>query len=794
MRWATSSLTTRLLLLAFLVFASSVVMVYWIIEQRGKPEVAKLTSETVIATGNEAVNSITSNIRQIDGMAYTAGRMVSHLPKQPSLINDSFQGLMSQADSRVVGGGLWYEPHAFNKEADEQAFVWQRDSTGTMKPNPRYQDINPTQPITPKNPALTPESLSNPYYRDWWYVPVMYATHDHCVWSRAYVQAESKLPIMTCARAITNARTNAFEGVVSLDIGLNRLQETVSEWQKKTGGYVFLVDMDNNFLTFPKMDEVKKVTANNPQGEMLNVNEYAKRYPSFAPVAQSLTKINQDLIAQVKQQEPSKFDFATNMLVSNTNLQKTTPDEAQIQVAMLRNDGQQDKTIATTHFVTQVAIAHDDLLNQPTTAFIFAMPMTNWKMVVVKPNQELMAFANGLGKQLQWSLLLGFIPMLLLSAYLLRLFAVVPLRRVAREVQAVGELIEQKRYLELDEHKLPPTSTTEVAVISDSMNQLIDRVVENEGTLAKINENLEQQVIERTEHLNHALTQLKTSQVQLVQAEKMATLGQMVAGVAHEVNTPLGYVKSNLSLIEGNLERYDDLVTATQQLKHQLAEQGMATDTPPSLQDTLTLSDEIVADELGEDLKALIDDAQFGVTQISELVVSLRDFSRIDQAKIKDVDINECIKNSLSMARSNIKYLNVITELNSTTPVHCNPSQINQVLLNLFNNASQAMPENHAGRLTVKSYEDDKNVYISVTDNGSGIPDDVKQHIFEPFFTTKKAGEGTGLGLAISAQIMEQHHGNISVQSTLGEGTTFILTLPKASQAQQQPKLAIAVE
>lgn len=191
--------------------------------------------------------------------------------------------------------------------------------------------------------------------------------------------------------------------------------------------------------------------------------------------------------------------------------------------------------------------------------------------------------------------------------------------------------------------------------------------------------------------------------------------------------------------------------------------------------------------------KGLLEDAQFGVSQISELVVSLRDFSRIDQAKIKEVDINECIKNSLSIARSNIKYLQVITDLHSHTSVQCNPSQINQMLLNLFNNAAQAMPDNHAGMLTIKSYEDNERVYISVADNGTGMPDSVKQQIFEPFFTTKKAGEGTGLGLAISAQIIEQHQGTIRVESTLGQGTCFTISLPKLSAHQHaQPKLAIA--
>lgn len=793
-----SSLMTRLLLGLALVFILTLGLVYWVIDQRGKPEVAKLTSETVVETGNEAVNGISARVNQIDGMAVAASRLTGSLPKDATVINDSFGNLMANVDDRIVGGGVWYDPTMFQADAEERAFVWSRDANGKMTPNPRYQSLNPVYANTAGRPTAQlgekpNEKLASPYYREWWYVPVMYANHDHCVWSRAYIHPQSKQSMMTCAKAIFNAKTNGFEGVVSFDVLLSKLQQIAQDWQQKTGGYVFYVDMDNNFLTFPDLNKVKHITANNPQGEMMNATTFAQANPQFQPIADSLEKINQGIINKAKQIDNGKFEMAANTILSGTNLQRTTPKEAQIIAAMLLTEGSTTVNPNQNHFVEKVAINKDVLLNQPATAFIFSVPLTNWKMVVVKPNRELMAFANNLGKTLQWSMLLGFLPVLLLSAYWFRRFAVVPLRRVANEVRTMGQLIEQQRYLALNEHKLPKASVSEVGIISGAVNQLIDRIVENEGALAQVNERLEQQVVERTEHLNQALQDLKSSQVQLVQAEKMATLGQMVAGVAHEVNTPLGYVRSNLELIDGNLARYDELVETTQQLKT-----IMATDNPDgtledALQQTIACSDELVADALSDDLHGLISDAQFGVGQISELVISLRDFSRIDQAKIKEVDVNECIKNSLTMARSNIKYLQIIEQLGKVAEVSCNPSQINQVLLNLFNNAAQAMPDGHDGKLKVESYEDAQNVYIRVTDNGTGMSPEVMQNIFEPFFTTKKAGEGTGLGLAISAQIMEQHHGDIQVESQVGKGTRFTLRLPKtAPNSPAKPRLAIA--
>ena len=428
----------------------------------------------------------------------------------------------------------------------------------------------------------------------------------------------------------------------------------------------------------------------------------------------------------------------------------------------------------------------DFILQQPATAFVFRMPFTYWKMVVVKPDNDMMSVANALSDKLIQAMLLGFIPILLLTAWVFRRYFTRPLKRMADAVADMGALIEQKQYQQLSAHKLPASAVSEIHVISEQTNQLIDRIVENEGALAEINVHLEKQVAARTQDLQQAMNELKASQVQLVRSEKMATLGQMVAGVAHEVNTPLGYVRSNMELVGDNLGRFDELIQHTEQLLQALK----APNTPPEkteklIAQTLQCCEAIKEDEVSEDLADLIKDGLYGVDQIAELVVSLRDFSRIDESKVKEVDINDCITTSLVMARNNLKNLDVSTELAELPLIQCNPSQINQVLLNLFNNAAQAIPADRKGTLHITSSVDDAQQYlaVSVKDNGVGIEESKLVQIFEPFFTTKKAGEGTGLGLAISAQIMEQHHGRMEVSSVVGEGTTFTLLLPVQSTA-----------
>lgn len=238
-----SNLTTRLLCVLLLVFLVFLAMVYWIIDQQAKPNVAKLTSQTIIETGNEAVNGILSRVSQIDGMAVTASRMTGSLPKNADIINTSVGNLMANMDKGIVGGGVWYDPLMYKPNVDEAAFVWQRDMQGVMQSASQYQAINPGYQAPAKLTAnrvadqKTQPQLAMPYYRDWWYVPAVYANHDHCVWSRAYIHPTTKQPVMTCAKAIFNAQNNGFEGVVSFDVLLGRMQSMVKEWQRKTGGY-----------------------------------------------------------------------------------------------------------------------------------------------------------------------------------------------------------------------------------------------------------------------------------------------------------------------------------------------------------------------------------------------------------------------------------------------------------------------------------------------------------------------------------------------------------------------------
>lgn len=474
---------------------------------------------------------------------------------------------------------------------------------------------------------------------------------------------------------------------------------------------------------------------------MVTAHQLAEKTPGFAPIADSLDSINQTLIDEAVAKDENRYTLAARSILSTTNVGKISEQESKLLSALLLLNIDQTFNLVDSHLVDTIDVPNDFVLQEPATAFVFRMPFTYWKMVIVKPNSDMMSVANALSNQLIQAMLLGFLPILLLTAWVFRHYFTRPLKRMASAVADMGALIERKQYQKLSAHKLPNSNVSEIQIISDQTNQLIDRVVENEGALAEINVHLEKQVAARTQDLQQAMDELKASQVQLVRSEKMATLGQMVAGVAHEVNTPLGYVRSNMELVGDNLVRFDELLSHTDQLLQALKTPDANQKQVAQLMDqTLQCCEEIKADEVSEDLADLIKDGLYGVDQIAELVLSLRDFSRIDESKVKDVDINDCINTSLVMTRNNLKSMAVTTDLAPLPLVQCNPSQINQVLLNLFNNAAQAIKPDRKGELHIISSVDEaqQKIMVQVADNGQGINESTLARIFEPFFTTKK--------------------------------------------------------
>jgi signal transduction histidine kinase len=317
------------------------------------------------------------------------------------------------------------------------------------------------------------------------------------------------------------------------------------------------------------------------------------------------------------------------------------------------------------------------------------------------------------------------------------------------------------------------------------------KVAHTQSALLAANEELEMRVMERTRDLSQTLKRLKESEAQLVQSEKMSSLGQMVAGVAHEINSPLAYVKNSVATARDRMPDLRDALTRAERLLEILR---LDAPDPAQLQQTFDGLEQKLARirsaRMLDDLDTLTRDGLHGIEQIVELVANLRSFSRLDRSKVASFNVNEGVRATLLIAQSSLRRIEVERHLGDIPSITCSPSQVNQVLLNLLNNSSQAM-DKPQGRITITTRPaGDGAVAIDVEDNGKGIAADALPKIFDPFYTTKEPGKGTGLGLSIAYKIVTQHGGRIDVRSTPGEGTTVTVTLP----VEPPPELATLAE
>ncbi len=277
--------------------------------------------------------------------------------------------------------------------------------------------------------------------------------------------------------------------------------------------------------------------------------------------------------------------------------------------------------------------------------------------------------------------------------------------------------------------------------------------------------------LEKTQQeLKDAYDELKSAQSQMLQKEKMASIGQLAAGVAHEINNPMGFIASNVNSLGKYAKKITEFIN--------VQDEAIAAAELPELSKELHEKRKTLKlDFILEDIDQLIEESLDGADRVKKIVENLKSFSRVDEAEHQAADINECIESTLNIVWNELKYKATVTKDYGELPMtSCYPQQLNQVFMNLLVNASHAIEKE--GEITIRTWNGDGHVHISISDNGEGIPEDKIDKIFEPFYTTKPVGQGTGLGLSITYDIIKNHDGVLSVNSEPDKGTTFNIKIP----------------
>ncbi|MGE3973644.1 MAG: ATP-binding protein [Bdellovibrionales bacterium] len=319
-------------------------------------------------------------------------------------------------------------------------------------------------------------------------------------------------------------------------------------------------------------------------------------------------------------------------------------------------------------------------------------------------------------------------------------------------LKPLDQLVSAAQKIESGEavQKIPIESTSEISVLTDAFNNMSHKVSQARKELTN-----------KIAELELTNKELQETQAQLVHSSKMVSLGQLVAGIAHELNNPIGFIYSNMAHLKEYSDKLVSLIeTAEKHPENLLSEKKKAE-----------------FDYIIEDLPRLIKSCEDGARRTRDIVIGLRNFSRLDEAQIKEMDITESIKNTLDLLTGELKNrIDVKTDFQKLPLVKCYVSQINQVFMNILTNAAQAVEGK--GTIWIKTSQEADQIQVSVRDSGQGISEKNLEKIFDPFFTTKPVGQGTGLGLSISFGIVKKHGGDITVESAPGKGTEFVICLP----------------
>ncbi len=694
--------------------------------------------------GQKAVNQLAEQL-----MARTSSTVDQHLnsylsiPQKVNQMNaDAIaMGLLDVRDRKTVGKYFWKQMQTY-----DLSYIGIGLTTGEGVGAARYDGKNVTiddwGAKPPKNwysyatdnqgdRTRVLDILDWNNFKEPWYTEPVKAGKP--VWSRIYTINYPNYPyiVASAGRPIYDAQ-NQLLGMVGVDIHLLKLSEFLRRLDVSHTGHIFILERNGMLIANSSTQQPFTITKDEIQR--------LKATDSPDPIVQNIA-----------QQLGQKFNGFKSI---------TQPTKLQ-----LKSQGE---------------------LN-----FVYVSPWRDqygldWLVVMSVPERAFMAQINA-NTRTTILLCLGALTIATLMGYLTSRWITYPIVRLNRASQAMaagnlGQVVDVSNIQELN-------------TLAQSFNYMAGQLREFFTALENSKAELEDRVEERTTELKTTLSELQRTQAQVLQSEKMSSLGQLVAGVAHEINNPVNFIHGNITHLNQYTQDLLQMIYLYQQ-RH--------SNYDPEIQ---ALAEEIDLEFLIEDLQKMLCSMKIGTERIRNIVLSLRNFSRIDEADFKEVDIHEGIESTLLILQYRLKdkperpAIEIIRDYGKLPLVECYAGQLNQVLMNILANAIDALEESivsgqssipngkttdneqlttNNSQITIRtSVIDSQWVEIAIADNAQGMPEKIKSRIFDPFFTTKPVGKGTGMGMAISYQIItEKHSGKLECFSTLGKGTNFIIQLP----------------